>query len=214
MDPLLIVSPHMDDAVLSAGQLMAGRPDVVVCTVFAGMPADRMQRTSYDANCGFDNAEHAVTRRQAEDAQALRHLHARGRHLPFVDHQYEPDLRPPPRQIALAVAAIITEVAPDAVLWPVGLGHPDHMLVAAAGRTLGTIIDVPRYVYEEMPYRVLHPEQVPGALAAWDVPYLAGDFLGTGHPGTKQRAMQAYASQLWALDRHAIRCPERFHRVP
>jgi LmbE family N-acetylglucosaminyl deacetylase len=209
---MLIVSPHMDDAVLSAGQLMAGRPDVVVCTVFAGRAPDPRQRTTYDANCGFDDAEHAIASRRQEDDAALRVLRARARHLAFVDHQYAPDTRPTPERIASEVAAVVDEVRPDSVLWPVGLGHPDHMLVAEAGRLFAG--GVPRYVYEELPYRVLHPEQVPGALAAWGVPYLAGDFLGTGEASTKQRAMAQYRSQLWALDRNAWRCPERFHLVP
>lgn len=212
MDPLLIVSPHMDDAVLSAAQLMAGRPDVVVCTVFAGRPPDPHQRTTYDANCGFDNAAHALAVRQQEDDRALRLLQARGRRLPFVDHQYAPDSRPEPEAIARAVAVVADELRPDAVLWPVGLGHPDHVLTAEAGRLC--VGRVPRYVYEELPYRVLFPEVVPEALRLWGVPYLAGTFLGTGPMHTKDRAMANYASQLWALDRNAWRCPERFHLVP
>lgn len=212
MDPVLIVSPHMDDAVLSAGQLMAGRPDMVVCTVFAGRAPDPHQRTTYDANCGLDDAAHAMRARAIEDDRALHVLRARARRLGFVDHQYAPDDRPAAEAIAHAVMAVADEVRPDMVLWPVGLGHPDHRLVAAAGRLC--VGRVPRYVYEELPYRVLHPEQVPGALADWGVPYLAGDFLGTGPEATKGRAMACYTSQLWALDRNAWRCPERFHLVP
>ena len=36
MKPVLVVSPHLDDAVYSAGQFLAGRPGAVVVTMFAG----------------------------------------------------------------------------------------------------------------------------------------------------------------------------------
>lgn len=208
MDPLVIVSPHLDDAVLSCGQLMAGRPDTVVVTVFTGTPAHRGASTSYDRNCGFDNAHQAMGRRRQEDAAAMHVLNAVSRHCGFIDHQYAPDKRPELCDIADAIAREV--IASDAVgiLAPAGLGHPDHLLVAAACRLLD--MDLPITVYEELPYRVMHAEQVPGALAEWGIRGGVPEFIGTGDLATKGAALDCYASQLWALDPHAIRCPERF----
>lgn len=208
MDPLVIVSPHLDDAVLSCGQFMAGRADTVVVTVFTGTPAPRGMTTTYDRNCGFDNAYQAMARRRMEDQRALGYLAASSRHCGFVDHQYAPDRRPALEDVADAIAREVIDADAVAILAPVGLGHPDHLLVAAACRLLA--MDLPITIYEELPYRVLHAEQVPGALAEWGVRGGVPEFIGTGELATKEQAMNCYTSQLWALDEHAIRCPERF----
>lgn len=213
MIPLLIVSPHLDDAVLGCGQLMAGRPDTVALTVFAGRPPQARELTTYDANCGFTSAHHAWTGRREEDAQALDRLNARQVLLPFVDGQYGTD-RPDPLEVADAIARVAQEVQPEAVLFPVGLGHPDHKLVAEAGRHMLVHTSWPVAIYEELPYRVMFPETVAKALLAWGCPpALAPSFIGTGDLAVKEKALAAYRSQLWSLDVHARQCPERFHWV-
>ena len=61
MNKILLISPHFDDAILSAGQLMAERPDTVVLTVFGGVPQDaENKRTPYDEKGGFKNAKDSV----------------------------------------------------------------------------------------------------------------------------------------------------------
>jgi len=47
---MLVVSPHLDDAVLSCGRLLAGRPGSVVATVFAGVPSRPDQCTDWTAD--------------------------------------------------------------------------------------------------------------------------------------------------------------------
>ena len=63
MQPALIVSPHLDDAVLSVGQVMAGRPDMTVATVFSGVPrrCGPGDLTTYDRDCGFTSAAKAIS---------------------------------------------------------------------------------------------------------------------------------------------------------
>lgn len=64
MKKMLLVSPHFDDAVLSAGQFMADRPDAEVVTVFGGFPVTSERiKTPYDEKCGFKNAQDAVASR-------------------------------------------------------------------------------------------------------------------------------------------------------
>src|SRR5436853_287558 len=55
LETMVAISPHLDDAVLSCGQLLAARPGSVVITVFAGMPRDGSQQTDWDRRCGFAN---------------------------------------------------------------------------------------------------------------------------------------------------------------
>lgn len=45
-DRLLVVSPHLDDAVLSCGCWLASRPGAAVVTVFAGRPVCDGRRKS------------------------------------------------------------------------------------------------------------------------------------------------------------------------
>ena len=48
----VVLSPHLDDAVLSVGRFLAASPGTVVITVFAGIPGG-LGLTRYDRSCGF-----------------------------------------------------------------------------------------------------------------------------------------------------------------
>ena len=63
---MLVISPHLDDAVLSCGALLAAHRGAVVATVFAGVPRDPRQRTEWDARSGVaDAAEDACRHAKA-----------------------------------------------------------------------------------------------------------------------------------------------------
>jgi LmbE family N-acetylglucosaminyl deacetylase len=217
MEAALIFSPHLDDAVLSVGQVMAGRPDMTVATVFSGVPHDCQQLTSYDANCGFTDAAQAITARRGEDRAALGHLAARPVWLDFIDHQYDQ----PANEAAIvdALAAVVDEVAPTLIIGPLGLAHPDHHAARRSfERLVATTPQIEAWVYEDLPSRVLWPEEVPEALAWWKEkghrPELG--FVGTGPLERKQEALAGYASQLGLLDAlsaHAYLVPERLWRL-
>lgn len=225
MDPLLIVSPHLDDAVLSCGQLMAGRPDCVVVTVFAGLPSRPRQLTTYDHACGFPDATHARTARVAEDERALGYLQARGVRLDFVDHQYREvgcgtvDTM----DVAGELARVLHDTGARMVLGPVGLAHPDHLITAEAFRLLLTMRqDIEPWIYEDMPARVLWPEEVPTRLGWWrDVAGFSVElgFAGTGLLRDKEAALDHYSSQTGSLltvcggTLYPALVPERHHRL-
>ncbi|GAA2899620.1 hypothetical protein [Microbacterium esteraromaticum] len=86
---ILVVSPHFDDAVLSAWALLdrepAGAADVL--TVFGGLPAAG-KSTVADAACGFRDGIEAIHARREEDDRALAGVAARHWWLPLVDLQY------------------------------------------------------------------------------------------------------------------------------
>lgn len=228
MDPLLIISPHLDDAVLSCGQLMAGRPDCLVATVFTGTPAPPTMLTTYDRSCGFSSAGQAMELRRLEDRNAQAALGAAPLWLNHLDHQYrELDITGPGDALLLehVTAQLLEAMATplvSQVIGPLGLAHPDHLLVAAAYRAaLGQRGPIEAWVYEDMPSRVLWPEQVgsrltwwedvlPGRDRGWDVEL---GFLGTGPIEAKEAAIGCYRSQVWALDLHTVLVPERHHRL-
>lgn len=211
MDALVIASPHLDDAVLSCGQLMAGRADTTVVTVFAGLPADEVELTDFDARSGFTSGDAAVRSRRTEDGNATRLLRSDSEHLQFVDDQYRDEL-PDVDAIAEQLARIVEMVGGHELLAPVGLLHPDHIATSEAALQLADVYDV--WLYEELPGRVLWPELAASRLANIDERFdLAHQFIGEGPLTMKLRAVHCYVSQLWALDRRCITVPERFHRV-
>src|SRR5664279_4447939 len=66
---LLLLSPHLDDAVLSATTLLE-RSRTTVWTVFAGAPSPDMA-TEWDRRCGYETGAALIRDRRSEDASAL-----------------------------------------------------------------------------------------------------------------------------------------------
>jgi len=72
LERIVIVSPHLDDAVLGCATLMAAHPGVTVVTVFAGRPVEYPSpMQNWDALCGFADGDEVHVARRAEDAAAL-----------------------------------------------------------------------------------------------------------------------------------------------
>lgn len=212
----LIVSPHLDDAVLSCGQLMAAHPGCTVLTVFAGYHRTGSEIvTDYDTQSGWPNADAAIMGRRLEDKRACTVLDAETVHLDGLDQQYghrfpDTDLRD------------ILDAERKRVVFPFGIGHEDHVAVsrfcmrwaAAAGRDT--------LVYEELPGRVLWPPPTvypPEHLSnRGTLRFQVRDSLVAGPLALKQAAVACYRSQAWALERqttglHACFVPERYWRL-
>lgn len=160
-----VLSPHLDDACLSLGQWLSTEPgDVEVVTVLAGVP-DRCEQyvSDYDRACGFVSSIAAMRTRQFEDVDALSfYLDHAVRHLSFLDCQY---LDGPRSDSEAVIVAIKNRYSPEELMFaPLGIGHPDHLFVAdcareAVRRSVGPE-PVGLILYEELPGRVLHPEEV------------------------------------------------------
>jgi LmbE family N-acetylglucosaminyl deacetylase len=150
---LLIVSPHLDDAVLSCGALLASAPGPCVVTVFAGSPPAALATTDWDQACGFADGWRAMSARRTEDRSALGQLDATPLWLDFLDAQYA--ATPEPAEVALALRTTIDQQQPDAVLMPLGLYHSDHVLVHLACLEARQLVDsrLDWLAYEDVPYR-------------------------------------------------------------
>ncbi len=215
---LVAISPHLDDVVLSIAQTLAAVPDqhpewkLIVTTVFAGLPGPDVL-SGYDAQFGYESSNEAMKERRREDRAALELLRAEPRHLGFLDHQY----RNTPDSTMLAVRDAIRSLFDSEwhTLVPLGIGHPDHSLVrqAALKAAHKEIL-----FYEELPYRVLWPEQVFAAFevirnAGWRIdpvviPWAHGDRF------VKESAIACYKSQFpdGATD-PCLLVPERIWRA-
>ncbi len=175
----IYLSPHLDDAVLSAGgfirlQTASGMP-VEIWTFMAGRPTgDALPEFAEVMHkiWGFDGVEHAIDIRRAEDIRAAATVGATAVHFDFLDCIYrrgragealysdvtlpiQPDDADLPAQIAEAMAA---RLLPDDVLvCQLGIGrHVDHVIVREAAELLHRPL-----IYDaDMPYVLNHPDEL------------------------------------------------------
>ncbi|HZT09247.1 MAG TPA: PIG-L family deacetylase [Chloroflexota bacterium] len=130
-EPIVVVSPHMDDGVFACGEALGASPGSVVITVFAGGPdGGTASLTEWDAAAGFREGDDVIAARRAEDALALQFLRARPVWLEFRDAQYGPS--PSVDEVAQALAGVLEDVGELPVLFPLGLFHSDHVLTHEA----------------------------------------------------------------------------------
>jgi LmbE family N-acetylglucosaminyl deacetylase len=196
--PVIAVSPHLDDAVLGCGALLAARPGATVVTVFAGRPPASMPLPPWDRASGFHDGDDVFGARRREDRAALALLDATPVWLDFLDAQY--GASPPLAVVAAALGRALPAQARATLCVPLGLFHSDHALTHAAALTLVARHRAWRWLaYEEPTYR-----QVPGALPARLAALRAAGFdpvpcAGAPASPRKRRAIACYRSQLRAL---------------
>lgn len=203
-EQVVIVSPHLDDAILSLGSWMTAETEsgaiLKVVTVLAGDPLGNQPASNWDLRCGFDNQAEATEARRREDARACEMVGAEPVWLPFTNGVYGlPDdeavwnaLRP---HLAWA----------DTVLVPgCPLRHPDHRWLASLlFDSMPQALNVGFYL--EQPYAARHrvdefsfPDigaDLPGTLLPSVVSY------GRDHAAIKRKAARSYNSQLKPLGR-------------
>jgi LmbE family N-acetylglucosaminyl deacetylase len=199
---VLVVSPHLDDGVLSCGDLMAAHPGARLVTVFAGRP-ESGPLTDWDRDCGFAEGDDVVAARRAEDEAACAALGAVPIWLDFLDDQYA---REPASLDAIEAALrdIVRAEQPDTIYIPLGLVHPDHKCAQKASRRLVGTLECDVVAYEDAPYRTLD-----GAVDARIAELQAAGLnpqpmpMTDSTPGAHKRdAIACYASQIVGLERH------------
>ena len=175
----IYLSPHLDDAALSAGgliydQAQAGTP-VEIWTIMCGFPPEgeysqfaQLQHYLW----GFPSAEEAVRARREEDRRAAKILGAQAVHLDFLDciyrrgsngewlysdisippHPQDTDL---PSRIAQTISARLQP--DDTLVCQLAIGsHVDHVLVRQAAEQLGwpLLYDI------DIPYFFANPKEL------------------------------------------------------
>ncbi|HXF98348.1 MAG TPA: PIG-L family deacetylase [Gaiellaceae bacterium] len=202
---LAIVSPHLDDGILSLGAAIAAwarvGARVLLVTVFALEPASEAPSGGWDRRAGFATEGEAARARREEDRRACAIVGAEPVWLPFGSVDYE--RRGNERTVREAVAAALAGA--DAVLLPgYPLTQPDHAWLARA--LLGHDLGPGRVgLYAEQPYaaRAGGPAAVPSWLG------VEGSFeparAGLRDLLAKWRAVRAYRSQLPLLGMRELR---------
>jgi LmbE family N-acetylglucosaminyl deacetylase len=211
----VILSPHLDDAVLSCWHLLCGPGDVRVINVFAGSPPPGSGASWWDRLSGATDSAARMEERRAEDLEAFAVAGRTAIHLDFLDDQYEPA-----DQSVEDIAARLRElIDPDEIVYaPAALGaHPDHQRVrsaalelAASGQPVRLYADHPHGVQLGWPAWVNGAKTKVGAdvAAHWDRrlaevgltrPRPHVQHLGAEDQKQKLRAVSAYRTQLAAL---------------
>ncbi|MGS2641225.1 PIG-L family deacetylase [Streptosporangium sp. LJ11] len=182
---VVIVSPHLDDAVLSAWSVLSGATPVLVVTVFAGIPESGFV-TDLDRRLGATDSAEKVRIRRRNDAAILTSAGARHAHLDLLDVQFtayeRADVRAriaerpsdfvelvagePGASPESILAGLRPHVGPEAVVYgPAGIGgHPDHRAVSRVMLALAGEVRELR-LYADSPYFVRHglPSWIGGA---------------------------------------------------
>jgi hypothetical protein len=164
-----VISPHLDDAVLSCALLLAANRRSCITTVFAGGPSAISPLGDWDkAGRYFRDGVDVVGVRRGEDISAAAMVNASTVHLPYWDRQYrnekhayhglsDNDL---PASIADELQRKADQLQGGAWLIPLGLGHADHRITTEACLIFAERCAEDIYVYEELPYAVENASDV------------------------------------------------------
>lgn len=216
---LVVVSPHLDDAVLSLGATIAhaaqAGASVEVLTVFACLPGSNAPTDDWDRNSGFATEGQAAQQRRVEDRTACSILGVSPRWFDYGAQPYE--RRASMEEVISAVAAVAAGA--DTVLVPgFPLAHADHAALTngllAHGLSCRNV-----GLYAEQPYAFDRSATPAGPVAAMPA---AGVPSGTltwqrssatrEHRKLKLHAVKQYVSQLPQLGLRKL-CYLRLRRM-
>jgi LmbE family N-acetylglucosaminyl deacetylase len=191
--PLVVISPHLDDAIFSLGAAIArtarSGASVTVLTVLAGDPESTRPAGPWDAHAGFRTAGEAARVRREEDRRACAIVGSRPAWLPFSDGQYERGAD----DETIAGAVLSAVGATRTVLFPgFPLEHKDH---AWLSKLMLPKLDRERVLlYAEQPYAA-NAERWGGPASSVPLAATLPDRL------KKVKACRAYSSQITLLGR-------------
>jgi LmbE family N-acetylglucosaminyl deacetylase len=178
---ILVLSPHLDDAVLSVGGIMERAASsgigVVAGTICTAEAPDAISAspTVRQKHAAWGLGPYPYSARRKEDIEAVHSLGAQYLHGEQLDAIYRTDREggflypspqsrfshpspgdPLPESLGRLLIEWITVVEPAAVLCPLGVGqHVDHVITSQTLRGIashGTV--APVFLYEDMPYSV------------------------------------------------------------
>ena len=158
--PALVLSPHLDDAVLSCWSALVAPGELLVANLFSGRPAAGVLGP-YDRIAGASESAMLIEARELEDRAALSLAGRTPTNLGFLETQYR---RHAPAVDELLAALVRACPAARVAVAPAAIGlHPDHLLARRLGLALRDA-GVPLVLYADLPYCVSYgwPEWVTG----------------------------------------------------
>jgi LmbE family N-acetylglucosaminyl deacetylase len=213
--PIVVLSPHLDDAVLSAWSVLTDTRDVAVVNVFAALP-ESGPPPPWDRLAGATDRRAHMQERLDEDRAALALAGRSAVHLPFLDRHYRSG-DPATADLASAIGGAVP--AASMLYAPAGIGrHVDHVLVRDVAIGLSSRLRLPLCLYAELPYaaRVGWPSWVSGAPADPRVVADAAWELALGSAALSRSALEVavrrldgeqMAAKLAAMKRYGTQFP-------
>ena len=202
----VVVSPHLDDAVLSAaGRLMAR--DAHVITVCAGIPPEHADLSAWDADSGARTAASRARERLHEDDAALAVVGATTSRLGELGQHY----RGAPYDVDRVADQLVPMLADVTEVWlPSGIGgHGAHEGTSRAGLAAVAVTRPDEvHLYADLPYALAFgwPAREDGLdvelrRLGHDPAQLSSSTrrLDDDEQGRKQRAVRCYRTQLGLL---------------
>jgi LmbE family N-acetylglucosaminyl deacetylase len=151
---IVAVSPHLDDAAISASAALSVGGATIV-TVFTALPAPDRPATWWDRLTGATSSVERQRERLAEDAEAMRLLSARGVHLDEAEALYrdgDPDLGRAVERLTAVFAGADQVWLPSAIG-----GHRDHAFARNAGlRAAAAAGHAEVILYADFPYVIAY----------------------------------------------------------
>src|SRR3954453_24032777 len=196
--PVVVLSPHCDDAVLSCWSVLTGERETVVVNVFTQVPPEGTL-AHWDRLAGATDSAAFMRERIEEDVRALALAGRSPVNLGLADNQHRGDGRPPSwAELDLALVAQVqgaSTVYAPAVL---GVRHPDHQLVRDYAMALGGDVRL----YADVPYAIEYgwPAWVTGDEPD---PHLDPEAFWKLTPGRREPAGERAGAEVARLDAEA-----------
>ncbi len=163
----IILSPHLDDAVLAMGGFLAkGQYETEVDTFFAGKPSKDMH-TRWDHISGFKDSDQEIEARVRENEKALGECGAIIRNFNYLDYQYRGKIPDQSVHIGIKesidndIRSLISKYSARQILMygPATFGpkitHTDHEALHNAFMTAAEENkreNIRFFIYEDLPY--------------------------------------------------------------
>ncbi len=217
-----VISPHLDDAVLSCWHRLS-QPGTQVVTIFTGVPPQR-KPSAWDVAAGFSTPEEAINVRIMENVAALRGTPSVAINLDYIEHAYNKN---PPDVDQITEDVLRTADSEAVFIAAAGIGqylrrvHPDHEATRLVGKRLMELgqavlfyADIPyilpRFRYADWPARL----SLDGVKKKLGVNVVSEPYeLSEEQRARKWQALQVYSSQFPMLRegfRHALIKPESY----
>jgi hypothetical protein len=216
--PILLVSPHLDDAVFSCAAFVERPEPLDVLTVFAGAP-DPPRQGWWDAQCGFASSVESVPARLREDEAGFAGTSHRRSYLELLELQYAGRRTSVERKrLADRAREWLAENRGGTVAVPAGAGcsqtrtarwrrkllrrrcsppqHPDHVFVRDVVLEVVVPTGAEVLLYEEVPYLWGESGDGEAARAAARLDRRAELLVVDVDRGRKAERIAAYASQI------------------
>ena len=174
----LIFCPHTDDAIFSlGGYIIDNEHSFTIASAFAGIPIDEV---------GYK--KHIKLRQEHDEACAM--INAKSINGDLLDDVYGKQNE----DILIDwIKNIIVNF--DNIYIPLGIHHPDHVLLSDTIFNLMKDFNKTYFIYAELPYRILYPEFYESRIVKFTKKYKMNN-VSTVFNGNKLNAIKLYDSQI------------------